>query len=868
MEALRDIIRKIELLLLLSVLPLVGILLARKPLSRYLEFPPVTLYVKHAGFSWTVFAVLSVLIIAVAAPFIARVLRAKPGDPPPPARHPFPWWFWAGLVLAAGSWLMAWTRFDWFEPLQSFTFSPIWLGYILTVNGLTFRRTGHCMLRDRPAYFLALFAVSAVFWWYFEYLNRFVQNWHYRNVNQLSPLQYFVFATFPFSTVLPAVLGTKELLASFPHLGAGLDNFVKVPATRSRAPACVLLVLFCAGLAVIGVWPDYLFPLLWVSPLFILTSFQAASGRKTVFSPLARGNWREICLLALSALICGFFWEMWNYYSFTKWKYTVPFVNRFRIFEMPALGYSGYLPFGLECAVVANFVLGRREKDTDRPLPSRGRLSRIMKYSNAVILCLLAVYFFLAPGFLVVRHLSDPDIGGKRIPRIAWNLHRDLTPRYERWARARIASGKAGHLPLYDVPSTEWPMFGSVYYLWATEALQEAWEEGISLSDEAPRVYARATIEAAVDLIMDPVHHTWVRTHWGRDYMRNENVFFRSLIIAGLTSRENLIRDGKYNAALLGHVDSLASELDASPHGVLEDYPDECYPIDVLAAIACIKRADSVLGTDHADFLERSIRAFEGDMLDGCGLIPYLVEDDTGRILGPSRGVGNSYTLIFAPELWPERAREWYARYEEHFWQDTWWASGFREYPRDMEPEFADYIGVRLYYDVDAGPIIGGFSPAANAFGLAAAKVNGRLDHAYTLGTQVITASWPLPDGSLLGPRILSSREHAPYLGEACMLFFLAQRPRPSAEIVTGGHRPGCVYIGLVFYFGVGAMILVSAIFGLSRWKRNAGNAGSPCPVLQFGAWVCLVAGGCVLFTAGYAGYGMLAVLFALFFPR
>ena len=57
---------------------------------------------------------------------------------------------------------------------------------------------------------------------------------------------------------------------------------------------------------------------------------------------------------ALAALICGFFWEMWNFYSLARWTYSVPLVHRFQIFEMPLLGYAGYLPFGLECAVMGS----------------------------------------------------------------------------------------------------------------------------------------------------------------------------------------------------------------------------------------------------------------------------------------------------------------------------------------------------------------------------------------------------------------------------------------------------------------------------------------------------------------------------------
>jgi hypothetical protein len=31
-------------------------------------------------------------------------------------------------------------------------------------------------------------------------------------------------------------------------------------------------------------------------------------------------------------------------------------VHRYQIFEMPLLGYAGYLPFGLQCAVVGSLL--------------------------------------------------------------------------------------------------------------------------------------------------------------------------------------------------------------------------------------------------------------------------------------------------------------------------------------------------------------------------------------------------------------------------------------------------------------------------------------------------------------------------------
>lgn len=358
-EKRRRLRQIVDSLLLLVTLPLVGVAVAGKPIAQYLEFPPLTQYVEHAAFSWPVFVMLAVLIAAVAGPFVVRVIRSQPGAVVARSgRRPFPWWGWLGVAVTGAAWVLAWNRFDWSAPLQTFTFSPLWFGYILIVNALTHRRCGHCMLRDRPWYTAGLFFLSAMFWWYFEYLNRFVQNWHYVGIGGLSRLAYFIYATLPFSTVLPAVLGTRELLGTFPRLRAGLDDFVRVRVGRPWAWAWLVLLASCAGLALVGVWPNVVFPLLWLAPLFVLTSLQSIRGKRTLFAELEHGRWSNIVLLAFAALICGFFWEMWNVRSLAKWVYAVPFVGRFRLFEMPVLGYAGYLPFGLECAVVAGFLDG------------------------------------------------------------------------------------------------------------------------------------------------------------------------------------------------------------------------------------------------------------------------------------------------------------------------------------------------------------------------------------------------------------------------------------------------------------------------------------------------------------------------------
>jgi hypothetical protein len=355
---------------MLSGLPFVGAFLAGLPLSRYMEFPPRTLYILHEPFSWVAFVGYGIFALSVILPLLLRILRSGGENiPEDMSSFGFPWWGWLGIVTGVISWILAWTRLSWFCSLQSHTFTPLWLSFILVVNALTFRRKGRCMIVDRPRLFLLLFPASALFWWFFEYLNRFVQNWHYIGVD-FSSLEYLVYSSVSFSTVLPAVLGTREWLLCSPRLENGFRDFFPLRVPRTTPLAGLVLIFSGIGLAGIGVWPNVLFPLLWVSPLLIIVSLQAIIGEHHVFSDTAIGNWRPVVSSASSALLCGWFWEMWNYYSLAKWQYTLPFVDRYHIFEMPVLGFVGYLPFGLECAAVGQiletFIKGRKTESKAR----------------------------------------------------------------------------------------------------------------------------------------------------------------------------------------------------------------------------------------------------------------------------------------------------------------------------------------------------------------------------------------------------------------------------------------------------------------------------------------------------------------------
>jgi hypothetical protein len=263
--------------------------------------------------------------------------------------------------MAVG-WVAAWSEHTPAEWRRQ-AFTPLWLGYVLAMNALVHRRTGYSLLTERPAWFVSLFPASAAFWWLFEYLNRFVRNWHYVGIQASGDWDYFLQGTLPFSTVLPAIASTWIWLRQFPRLEA-----LRLPAVRAGpAAASAAVVAGALGLAAIGPWPEAFFPMLWLGPLLLLCGLQQLLTGTNLLAPLARGDWRPLLQPALAALACGLLWEFWNYWSLAKWQYSIPRVQRLHVFEMPLLGYAGYLPFGVTCALVMDTLARLVER---RPLYS------------------------------------------------------------------------------------------------------------------------------------------------------------------------------------------------------------------------------------------------------------------------------------------------------------------------------------------------------------------------------------------------------------------------------------------------------------------------------------------------------------------
>ena len=480
--------------------------------------------------------------------------------------------------------------------------------------------------------------------------------------------------------------------------------------------------------------------------------------------------------------------------------------------------------------------------------------------ANSIIAASLAAALLVYPALRGILNIQDPALKGPGIPKAAWRLQHNLTPHYAAWAKKRVAAGQAEGLSTHDISGTEWPLFGSVFYLWAIENLQAAWEAGDHTPAVEPKVFCKDAIMATSDLVIDPKRASWVQKHWGTNYLHHENVFYRMLVIAALTSREKLLHDGAHLDLLRDQVETFSKELDDSKSGLLNDYPGECYPGDVMAAVMCIRRADAVLGTDHSEFINRSIRAFIGPRSTRLKLPPYSAEAESGAPLSESRGCGNSYFCLTAPELWPGPAKTWFRLYEKYFWQQRLGFAGFREFSSDVPN--TDWT-----IDVDAGPVIAGFGVAADSFGDGAARKNGRFDLAYPLSTEMLATVWELPDGTLAMPRILSNLSDAPMLGEAAILWFLSVQPQKGFPVRTGGSIPPFVYVVLMgaLLFGIWRMVAAIKVF---RASLREPEPIVSTPMFQCLVWAGLIIGAIAATCLGRNLFGLALLLAALLIPR
>lgn len=322
------------------------------------EFPPQ--YVATApGFNlWYFLAVALGAIWISLMMFWPRVMGFKGGVPAPAAtKRALPWWFYLGACCTLFFWWLMWSHSMLFGQLVYWSFTPLWWGFILVLDGIVYHRNnGQSLAAKQPTLLGFMALVSIVGWAYFEFYDYFVlANWYYPDAYQAPWSKTVLVLEFllTYSTVTPVILQWYCLLNTFPKLVA---RYQHGPVWRLNGNLLIAVGALLIGLMVI--WPYPLFWVVWIGPFAVMTGILLKLNIWNPFTPIATGNWSAGLLIGMASLLNGLFWEGWNYGSKAfvtapitnpnYWVYNIPYVDVLHFFsEMPLLGYFGYIPFGV-----------------------------------------------------------------------------------------------------------------------------------------------------------------------------------------------------------------------------------------------------------------------------------------------------------------------------------------------------------------------------------------------------------------------------------------------------------------------------------------------------------------------------------------
>ena len=423
--------------------------------------------------------------------------------------------------------------------------------------------------------------------------------------------------------------------------------------------------------------------------------------------------------------------------------------------------------------------------------------------------------FLIYPAITICATVFDSQFKKTGESRLVPLWFESAAGRYLSWANTYLNTDYAKSLHHDNIAATEWPIFGSVFFLVTAEDLQTRGK-----IDAAQGAIGRA-VEKAAQVVASPITGTWVKTKWGNTYLEREDVFYRMLLILGLSSYERITGNTQYHPLVYRQRVTLAKELGKARFHLLDDYPSECYPADMLWAVAAIQRAGRLDGTQHDDLAKSLMATFDGPLKAKEGLPAFQANAKTGSILQGARGCGNSGILLFAAELDPVVAGRWYDAYDRGFWKDTGWIAGFTELPRDSHAK---------WMDVDSGPVLCGVGSVSSAFGIGAAKTFGRLDRAVPLTSEVVACAWPTPFGFLLPGLMGRLTVKSWSLGEVALLFSMTRPARMARTVPFTGHTPWIVWLLLFVYLAAGLFMIWFEIRSCRRRIRRFATASSLGP--------------------------------------
>lgn len=227
--------------------------------------------------------------------------------------------------------------------VQAFFYLFAWSATLLLLAGLQELLLGGSFAAE-PGRFVRLAGFSIPWWLAFEAVNFRLDNWAYEGLPPTRWIRWGGYAV-AFATVLPAVLELEKVL------GRASRRVAPRPWLVSESGLRLQTFLGLAFLALPLAFPGWAYPLTWGFVFLLVEPWLVRNApERSWLKRLAEGDGGRPARLLFAGVLCGFWWELLNVWAGAKWRYTVPWPQGPKAFEMPWAGYLGFPPFALECA--------------------------------------------------------------------------------------------------------------------------------------------------------------------------------------------------------------------------------------------------------------------------------------------------------------------------------------------------------------------------------------------------------------------------------------------------------------------------------------------------------------------------------------
>jgi len=269
-------------------------------------------------------------------------------------------------------------------------------------------------------------------------------------------------------------------------------------------------------------------------------------------------------------------------------------------------------------------------------------------------------------------------------------------------------ASREGELRRMRASNAEWDFMGRTFLVWslANMGLREPASKDIYLKTMDQIIDETLRLEKQEGMYFFLMPYAKFRPYVAQPA---HSLFLDGEIAMMLASRRLLEERADYKPLLTGRVNAIVERFKQSPHMVLESYPDECWMFDHVVALAAVRMADALDGSDHSalfrDWLEMAKHKL---MHKDTGLLITSFTTDPTPLDGPE---GSTIWMVahILQFLDTDLAQDQYQRARKELGETTMGFSYAHEWPKSWKGQA----------DIDSGPIIPVFNISPGSSGMA-----------------------------------------------------------------------------------------------------------------------------------------------------